>query len=981
MPTATGTDPFIGREREMAELTTALDGALEGRGGLVMLAGEPGIGKTRLSEEIAAIAKDRGALVAWGACYEGGTAPPYWPWTQIIRSLLTEPSEAVMSALQTRGGVIADIVPEIRDMMPDMQPPSEVDPAQARFRLFDSVTSFLNEIAISQPVILVIDDLHWADRSTLDLLEFVAREVATRPMLLIGGYRDVELSRRHPLSETLATLARVRAFQRILLRGLASDEVSRLVEAVGKMALPHELIEEIHVRTEGNPFFVAEVTRDLAREAADRGGEFDALKFRIPEGVREAVGIHLNRLSEDCNHVLRIAAVIGREFDFELLTAVSTGLSEDELLDAVEEAMATGAIREIPGVGVRYEFTHALIQQTLADELSAGRRVRLHIRIIEAIEHLYPTRLDEHVAELAHHCSEAETVVGEEKALRYIRMAGERAGAAYAWVEARGYFEQALEFMGENAAVAERAEVLFGLGKAELQTLTYPEIQRGWENVARAFDLYIELGDTDSALALAMRSWGFPTFWVHGTTPLYARALELVAPDSADAGHLRLLYGFMTRLEEQNSSEGVRAMEQALEIAERFGDGILEGRALEALMRVRTGEGDFQGAIEFGQRAVGLAIENDQPNVLRGAYWGLASVHIVLGQSDEARRHIELLSDVKSQIGLGQSLVWLQFLIAYVRGEFLERAELAETFESGSPDDGSYQMLAGIRLWHIGENSGIGVRLKGAYRTARTSPSMHQSVANMFWIALAARLMDRPDDAAGAGEIAHSLLSLPKLNIENEVQARIVAGLAAVAIDDVQQARQQYAKLGNLTGILCAWGGMSGDRLLGLLAHTADMPKEAAAHFESALEFTGKAGYRLEAAWTCYDFAESLLDSGELAGIERAVTLIDEGLKITGELGLVGIDKRLITLQEKAKVISAPTPAYPDGLTEREVEVLGLLAAGSTNQQIADDLVIAPSTAAKHVANILGKTGSANRTEAAAYATQQSPTAKPKEAD
>ena len=170
----------------MAELTAALDSALEGNGGLVMLAGEPGIGKTRLTEEMEAVARDRGALIVWGACYEGGSAPPYWPWTQAIRSLLTEPSEAILTALDARAAVIAEIVPEIRNMMPDVQSAPEIDPAQARFRLFDSITSFLNEIAISQPVILVIDDLHWADRSTLDLLEFVAREVSSKQVLIVG---------------------------------------------------------------------------------------------------------------------------------------------------------------------------------------------------------------------------------------------------------------------------------------------------------------------------------------------------------------------------------------------------------------------------------------------------------------------------------------------------------------------------------------------------------------------------------------------------------------------------------------------------------------------------------------------------------------------------------------------------------------------------------------------------------------------------
>jgi predicted ATPase len=385
----------------MAELTAVLDSAFEGRGGLVMLVGEPGIGKTRMAEELGVVAGDRGAQVVWGACYEGGGAPPYWPWIQAIRSLLTEPSDGVLSALEPRAAVIAEIVPEIRDLLTDVSKPPEVDPEQARFRLFDSVTIFLNAAAASRPLVVVLDDLHWADRSTLDLLEFVARDISSSPVLLIGGYRDLELSRRHPLSEALANLARAREFQRILLRGLESGEVGYLVEAVGDITLPIALIEEIHVRTEGNPFFVTEVMRDLAREAAERGGDFDAVRFRIPEGVREAIGIRLNRLSEECNQALQMAAVIGREFDFALLAALNQGLSDDALLGLIEEAAVVGALREISGPVERYEFTHALIQQTLVEELTAGRRVRLHIRIVDAIEELYADRLDDHVVELA----------------------------------------------------------------------------------------------------------------------------------------------------------------------------------------------------------------------------------------------------------------------------------------------------------------------------------------------------------------------------------------------------------------------------------------------------------------------------------------------------------------------------------------------------------------------------------------------------
>jgi predicted ATPase len=606
MVPATRTDFFVGRERELAELTTALDGVLEGRGGLVMLAGDPGIGKTRLTEELTALARDRGATVLLGACYEGGSSPPYWPWTQAIRSLLPEPSEAVMNALEPRAAEISEFVPEIGNLFPDLEPAPVVDPGQARFRLFDSVTSFLNEIAISQPMVLVLDDLHWADRSTLDLLEFVVREVTSRPMLIIGGYRDIELSRRHPLVKSLAALARARGFQRILLRGLGSYEVSRMVEAVGDITLPSELVEEIHVRTEGNPFCVGEITRDLSNEAVERGGEFDALKFRIPEGVREAVDSRLDRMSEECNRVLRITAVIGREFDFALLAVLNRELTDEALFDLVEEAVVAGAVREASGPTERYEFTHALIQQTLAEELTTGRRTRVHVRIVNAMEELYTDRIDDHVAELAHHCAEAETIVGDERLIHYSLRAGEDALSSYAFEEAIGFFERGLAAHGPEHEDRQRADLLFGIGRAQVTTLADADLQAAVDTLNGAFDIYNSLGDTARAVAVA--EYPVPYFsHARGSMRLTERALALVPDGSHAAGRLLSRHGLSVWIEKLDNETAISLLDRALEIAHRESDQRLEMWTRVNLATVQFWQDKFEESFENARSAAELA--------------------------------------------------------------------------------------------------------------------------------------------------------------------------------------------------------------------------------------------------------------------------------------------------------------------------------------------------------------------------------------
>ena len=225
---------FVGRQRELGELTSALDDAIAGRGRLVMLVGEPGIGKTRTARELSTIAEQRGAQALWGRCYEGEGAPPYWPWVQPIRAYVQQAeAERLRSAMGPGAADIAEIVPEVKDRLPDLEPPSALDsPESARFRLFDSVTNFLKRASENQPLVLVLDNLHWADRSSLLLLEFLTQEIGSSRLLVLGTYRDVDVSRHDPLSQALGNLIREQSFHRVQLRGLSQKEVEQFAETV-----------------------------------------------------------------------------------------------------------------------------------------------------------------------------------------------------------------------------------------------------------------------------------------------------------------------------------------------------------------------------------------------------------------------------------------------------------------------------------------------------------------------------------------------------------------------------------------------------------------------------------------------------------------------------------------------------------------------------------------------------------------------------
>ena len=965
MALVTGTDIFVGREREIAELTAALDGALEGRGALAMLAGQPGIGKTRLATELTAIARDRGAAVVSGACYEGGGTPPYWPWTQAIRTLLTEPSETIKVALGPKAAVMAEIVPEIGDVLPQLGAAPEVGPEQARFRLFDSITSFLTEISISKPMVILLDDLHWADRATLDLLEFISRDIATKPLLIIGGYRDMELSRGHPLAKSLATLARTHGFRRILLRGLGSDEVSRMVEAVGSITLPSALVEQIHLRTEGNPFFVGEVTRDLSNEAVERGGDFDALKFRIPEGVREAVGARLDRLTEECNQVLRIAAVIGREFEFALLAVLSSELADDALLDLVEEAIDDEEVEEASGPGERYEFSHALIQQTLAEELSTGRRVRLHSRIVSAIEELYTDRIDDHVAALAHHSAEAETVVGEDKLTRYSLQAGEEALRGYAFEEAIAYFERGLEARDPENKDRRRADLLFGIGRAQAATLFDDDLQVAVTTLINAFDIYDELGDSENAITVA--EYPIPSaIQLRGVVSLTERALALVPEDSHAAGRLLSRHGLWISIEQGDYDTASRVLEQALAIARRESDQQLEMWSSANLASCQYYQSRPEQSFENARLAAELAEGVGDLHALAQARQFQAHSQRMQGDFKTADKHAIESVLAAERLGSQHRLVMaieLRARIAAILGDWDGARVLIDRGLTLAPTESSLLSTRVLVEYQCGDISSAEPFIEKLFGLERIT-WINGAALSMV---LVAYLSDRKDLLAVVDTLAPQEL-ISSASVILRYTARAILGLAAVVNHDQATVLEHY---GVVTSGPAIHEGqeISAEYVMALLARASGDTDSVESHFEAALKYGRRTGARPALAWACADYAETLLINSGAIDLPKVEELVNEGMVIANNLGMKPLISRFAEIEGRLAVLR-DRPAFPDSLTAREVEVLRLLAAGHTNKQIADELVIAINTVTTHVANILGKTGSANRTEAAAYATQ-----------
>jgi len=445
---------FVGREKELKSLQTAFDRAVSGEGSVMMVVGEPGIGKTALCEHTATYVSMRGGLALVGHCYEKGSLSlPYLPFIEALRSyVLTREDDELRHELGSGATYVGRIISEVRERFAIELPPPG-DPEEDRYRLFQSVTEFLKNAATVKPIMLVLEDLHDADKGTLDLLNHLARSLSGSRLLLVGNYRDVEVDRTHPLSAALAELMRASLVDRVLLRGLNADELQRMLSQVVGSEVPWSLSEAIYRQTEGNPLFVQEVIRYLVEEGliAREDGKWQrvsetSLAMSIPEGLRDVIGKRLSKLSPECNRLLSAASVIGREFELSALQEIA-GISEDELYAALEEAQGAALIEERPQTGrtIRYRFTHAFFRQTLYEEMIAPRRIRLHQSTARALEKLHASRLAEHSAELAEHFSHSSDPEDLAKAVRYGELAAERASSVFDFGEAVRLLDKAVQ--------------------------------------------------------------------------------------------------------------------------------------------------------------------------------------------------------------------------------------------------------------------------------------------------------------------------------------------------------------------------------------------------------------------------------------------------------------------------------------------------------------------------------------------------------
>lgn len=910
---AGGGAALVGRSSELSELERALAEAEGGHPRLVLVAGEPGIGKTRLAEEVGERAAARGDEVLWGRCDETEGAPAFWPWIQVLRLLTsrTDPA-ALSSALRSNASEIAQIVPEVKEVVGAIEPPPALDPEAARFRLYDCVSRFLVRLGRRRPLVLLLDDLHWADLASLQLLCFLTRQLEATSVLVVATYRDADVAPDHPLAAVLGELAREGVVRRVHVGGLGQRDVAAFLAGATGGTPSNRLVSEVHARTEGNPFFLTELVRLLQSEgglSAGAGGRGElALPNEVPAGVRDVILRRLARLPPAAARVLTVAAVVGREFDLEVIERVE-GLDGDRALELVECALLTRIVVESRDAVGRYRFSHALVRETLYDQLTALRRARLHGRVAHALEELEAGGEEVHAAELAHHFFLAAQAGGDAgKAVGYALRAAEHATAGLAYEEAVAQYERALEAMGRLRAPepARRCELLLALGDAWWRA---GEVQKARETFLTAAALAGELDDP-RLLARAVLGFGGGLYrdW-HATRGAYGdRLVELLERALAGVGeedsHLRVR--LLGHLAEELTWSGLderrdRLSREAVEMARRLGDPAALASALCSRCLSAWSPESLAERLQSTAEIVRLAAELGSRELSLFGLHYLFVAQLEAGDAEAAGATLDdferLAEELRQPLYLWEAR-WLRGLRAMLVGRFDDAERLVfEALDMGQrAEDPDALAVFGVQIGYLRLEQG---------RVAEMEPTVRAFVERYpetpSWRAalgfLAAEL-GHEDEARAVFEdlAAGGFAALPR-NFAWLTGLALLTEVCAF-LGDVERARTlhgllvPFAAQNVLTSDRQCWGSVA--HYLGILATTLGRFDEAERWFERARQVHSRMGARPWVAHTAYRQARLLLARGAGGDARRADALLDEAGSIARELGMVRLEARVV---------------------------------------------------------------------------------------
>jgi DNA-binding CsgD family transcriptional regulator len=967
-PAPAGAGRLVGRDAELRLVRPLIAGLQSGSGGVVTLAGDPGVGKTRLAQELAAQAPLHGATVHWGRCAESEGMPAYWPWIQILRAWLASHDDAdLRHDLGSGAPALAQVVPEVGERLPNLPALPAAPPDQARFRIFDSVASWLQRATSRQPLVLVLDDAHWADAASLRLLEFVAPRLHELPLLVVVTYRDFEIYARPELREALDALYRQPAHVAIELRGWDAAGVAQAVERIVGAAPAPGVAAAIHERTEGNPFFVIETVRLLAAEGALPDGSPNAPR-QIPASVREAIRRRLAALSEPCRELLATAAIIGRDFTLPVV-AGAAGQPVEQVVDLLDEAAAAHIVQP-PDAAGQARFAHVLISETLAAGLGAARRMRLHAAVAAALEQLDAGPVDD----IAYHYRQAAVLGHAPRAIDHSIAAAERAMAQAAWETAIDHYRHALELFAylHPPDPARRCELLLTIGEAHNAAAGLLGSRAARAAFEQAAQLARQMNASVQFARAALGFGGVNALRAAGgvrQVDLLGEALAILDPADSPL-KARVLARLATSLTDRalgHRRDLPRARDlsdAAVAMARRLDDSPTLINALVMWHIAHSSPDDIAARLDATAEAIRLADASGDREFFAWAHDLRCNDLLELGRLDQFEDGLMILRSAATELrlpGMTWSVLNREAMLAQSAGRYDHAEEMIARMYAERPatDRGSFLKLVFLR-----REQG---RLAEIEDTVRAYYSASASLYDLAFILI----LDIDANRLDAARATLDRVPIDRYErLDRDAVWLLTLALhaeASHALDDRDRAATLYTLLSpyadrnvGATGNLFLGAAA---RFLGLLAATRRDWDIAERHFRHAIAINTRLGMLPYAAHARYACAETLARRGHSADHDAIRDLLAQALATATELGMEPLRARVHALSDTLD----PAPSRP-AISNRERDVLRLLVEGRSNQEIAATLAISPHTAATHVTNILNKLGLDSRAAAAAWA-------------
>ncbi|MDQ4036985.1 MAG: AAA family ATPase [Actinomycetota bacterium] len=948
---------LVGREREFAVLTDSLAQAMEGHPRVVLCRGEPGVGKTRLADELRRRASTQGVPCLWGRAEEPDSPPPYWPWQQVLRGV---PTIADLSGTDEQS-LSTDLGPLARHVFPRAAASAKGGSfVEDRLRQFDAVRHLLRLVSLQRPLLIVIDDAHGADEASLLLLRHITQGLTDERMLLLVNQRDTE--RAHHVLEV--ELLRQPITRQLVLRGLGATAVGEQLTSLLGHEVPDVEIAYVHSATGGNPFFVAEMGRML--EEGGRG----ARSVQVTTDVRDAIKARLQRRSPDCLRFLRAASVVGPDFELTVVAAM-LGVAVLDCLDPLEEAVAAGLVEAASAVS-RHRFTHAILRDAIEAGLTTGERVRLHHSAAEALEATYAGRVEPHLFDLARHWSMAWVLGDSARAARWIRRAGEEAMRDHGYEEGARLFRMALDVWAGAEDEIDRCRLLLDLGWALNFASDIPGALKACRE-ASALAADLALPELVAEAALAVEPTMFPE------ADLAIRRLCEAAVRALGDEHTVLRVRVNARLAEICDNLGDvetarRASEEALALADRIGEVTALVAALHACQLANASPDNIDRRAALAERMLSLGRDtSDRSAQLWGRLWRI-DVALERGELGVAARELDAAlqcaEGVRARMARWQ-LLRCQAVLAQARARFEEARRLgAKAFSILAPTGNplAYIVRTGL-LSAMGHHVGYDAEAAAwsGFATGSDPPAFPTAgVIRALAPAWMLSEIGREDQAAA---IYRSLG--PVAEWRPTPHATLFAYAFGICVAKSLDASDDVAALHDLLNPYRGHHVVSGtcsvayfgpvELWLGVAAAYLDQLDDAVVDLEEALKATGTngaVGFELEAQ---IELADVLVRRSRPGDRARSRSLAAESARRAEAL-------RMPPLAAKAeRLIQGLDHRSSATLTPREREVAELVAQGLTNREIAGRLYLSERTAENHVQHILTKLDLSNRSQIATW--------------